>query len=165
MRRTFALLLFVSATVARAQVALIPWPRSVEWGQGAFPLTQVSLVVAPGMEKGAAPLQAHLASIGALAENNNELVRVVYVHRDTLVPAVGYTLDITSDKVSIGARTTTGALHAFRTLQQLEARDEAGLLSWPCAHIEDAPAHAWRGTMLDVSRHFYSVDFLKRYIE
>ncbi len=165
MRNTFALLLFVSATIIHAQRALIPWPRAVEWGEGAFQLTQVSLVVAPGMENGCAPLQAYLASIGALSNNNNELVRVVHVRRDTLVPAEGYMLNIAPEQVTIGARTTAGALHAFRTLQQLELRDAAGALSWPCVTIEDAPAVAWRGTMLDVSRHFYSVDFLKRYIE
>ncbi|MCC7502115.1 MAG: family 20 glycosylhydrolase [Flavobacteriales bacterium] len=165
MRNTLALLLFVSATIIHAQVALIPWPRAVEWRDGAFQLTQVSLVVSPGMENGAAPLEAYLASIGALSNNNNELVRVVHVRRDTLVPAEGYTLDIATEKVTVGARTTAGALHAFRTLQQLELRDAAGARSWPSASIEDAPAIAWRGTMLDVSRHFYSVDFLKRYIE
>ncbi len=165
MRRSLALVLLLGTAAACAQPALIPWPRSVEWRSGSFRLTQVSVVVDPELENGAKPLRAHLNTIGALALLTNELMRVVHVHRDTLVPAVGYTLDIAPDKVTIGARTTAGALHAFRTLQQLEVRDGSGALGWPCAHIEDAPAYVWRGTMLDVSRHFYSVDFLKRYLD
>ena len=165
MRKLLFVLPFLFAGLVEAQYALIPWPQEFERSEGAFPLRSVSVVAEPELERWVTPLREHLQAVGALAADRTEIVRGVLVSKDSLLPVEGYTVEITTSQVRVAARTTAGALHAFRTLEQLEVRNAAGELEWPCARILDHPAVAWRGTMLDVSRHFYSVDFLKRYID
>ncbi len=71
-----------------------------------------------------------------------------------------YRLHITKDSIIICADAETGFLRASQTLRQL---DENGKIR--CCIINDWPAYEWRGAMLDVSRHFLTVDFLKKHID
>ena len=73
-----------------------------------------------------------------------------------------YILRITSDSVIVSAGDSSGAFYAMQTLRAL--RDPAtGIV--PCVEIEDAPRFQWRGFMQDVSRHFFSIEYLKRQID
>ena len=72
-----------------------------------------------------------------------------------------YKLRITPDSLIIYAHTEGGVTCAAATLLQL--RSEKGTL--PCVEVSDAPAYAWRGIMLDVSRHFFPLSHLKRQID
>ncbi len=72
-----------------------------------------------------------------------------------------YELRITRDSIITYAGSELGFLRARQTMAQLA--DKRGAL--PCCTIQDAPAYEWRGAMLDVSRHFLSVDFLKKHID
>lgn len=69
-----------------------------------------------------------------------------------------YRLAITPQGVKIEATTALGRLRAAQTLAQMGDELKA------CA-IDDAPAYGWRGAMLDVSRHFFSLDFVKKQID
>ncbi len=72
-----------------------------------------------------------------------------------------YTLEITADGVQVKAATSLGCLRARQTLQQLA--DAKGRVA--CCTIDDAPAYTWRGAMLDVSRHFFPLEFVKKQID
>jgi hexosaminidase len=74
------------------------------------------------------------------------------------------TLRVTADRVDITARTEVGVLRAFSTLLQLVRTDSAGL-ALPDIAIDDRPRFPWRGLMIDVARHFQSIDALKRQID
>jgi hypothetical protein len=69
--------------------------------------------------------------------------------RDARLPAEGYTLEILTTGIRIGAADARGALHAAGTLRQLREADPAAL---PCLEIRDGPDLPVRGFMLDVSR-------------
>ena len=86
----------------------------------------------------------------------------------------GYTLDVSADTVRITARTAAGVFFGVATLRQLlpwgiEAEQSALRLapnvSVPAGRIVDAPRFAWRGSMLDVARHFFTVDEVKQHID
>lgn len=72
-----------------------------------------------------------------------------------------YELHITPYSVVVRAAGRIGRLRALQTLSQL--RSNRGTL--PCMDVYDAPAYAWRGVMIDVSRHFYPLAFLKQQVE
>ncbi len=72
-----------------------------------------------------------------------------------------YELHITRDSVIIAAGGKLGNLRARQTLAQLAPEGKP----LPCCLIKDAPAYEWRGVMLDVSRHFLPIDFLKKHID
>ncbi|MCO5273914.1 MAG: family 20 glycosylhydrolase [Flavobacteriales bacterium] len=148
-----------------AQPALVPWPTANELKEGTFPLKQVSVIEGEGAQGWGRMLRSDLVANDALARNQDEILHSVRFQRDTAQGEEGYAITVEKDKVTIDAATRQGALNATQTLRQLAAKDSTGTWYWPMVHIQDAPAFAWRGTMLDVCRHFYSVDFLKRYLD
>ena len=88
--------------------------------------------------------------------------------------AEGYQLSITTDRTTIRASQPAGLFYGVQTFRQLlpafvEFRgvrpDPSRPVTAPVAHIVDRPRFAWRGAMLDVARHFLSVDEVKRYID
>lgn len=75
-----------------------------------------------------------------------------------------YQLDVGKDIITITAGTAKGAFYAFQTLRQLFITNHVnGYL--PQATIEDFPSYSYRGLMLDVSRHFFSVEQVKKIID
>ncbi|MFF5492134.1 beta-N-acetylhexosaminidase [Streptomyces aquilus] len=85
--------------------------------------------------------------------------------------AEGYRLDSGAKGVTITAARPAGLFHGVQTLRQLlPAKVEKGSAQpgpWLVAGgtITDSPRYGWRGAMLDVSRHFFTVDQVKRYID
>ena len=75
--------------------------------------------------------------------------------------AEGYRLTVTPRRVSIQAASGAGLYHGLQTLAQL--RGEDGQI--PCCTIDDAPRYAWRGLMVDLSRHFLGKEFVERQID
>ena len=84
----------------------------------------------------------------------------------------GYTLHVEPGKVSLRAAELPGLFYATRSLLQLlpvqilrQARVQGVAWTAPCVEIEDRPRFAWRGAMLDVSRHFMPKEFVKKLID
>tara|TARA_R110002020_G_scaffold379784_2_gene591028 strand:+ start:438 stop:2510 length:2073 start_codon:yes stop_codon:yes gene_type:complete len=81
-----------------------------------------------------------------------------------------YHLSISSDKILLEAGDAEGIFYGMITLRQLlpsniesgEAMEEINL---PALEIKDQPQYDWRGMHLDVSRHFFSMDYLRRYVD
>lgn len=81
----------------------------------------------------------------------------------------GYTLEIDEEQVKITANKPAGIFYGIQTLRQAIADKsaEAPATQWELATgtITDHPVYAWRGSMLDVARHFFPVEDVKRYID
>ena len=75
-----------------------------------------------------------------------------------------YSIDISSSRVTMQANTVVGALRGLETLLQLAESDSAGF-HFPLAHIEDHPRFPWRGLLIDVSRHFQTVEEMERNLD
>ena len=83
---------------------------------------------------------------------------------DTVLPSEYYQLAVRSSDIVITATTEEGLFRGSRTLVQL--LEGTGLTaSLPCMVIQDYPRFGWRGMHLDVCRHFFEVDFVKKYID
>ena len=78
-----------------------------------------------------------------------------------------YQLQIDNKSITIASGTVVGLYRGWQTLKQLiELRQEATEKDYlPTGTITDSPDYAYRGTMLDVSRHFFTVEEVKRYID
>nr|WP_221381214.1 beta-N-acetylhexosaminidase [Actinoplanes polyasparticus] len=74
-----------------------------------------------------------------------------------------YRLAITADGVTLGAPTEQGLFAGLQTLRQLLPLK--GEVVLPGGHIEDAPRFAYRGTMLDLARHFFQPADIRSYID
>lgn len=83
----------------------------------------------------------------------------------------GYTLSVKDESVKIAANKPAGIFNGIQTLRQLlpadyERKDMAmGIGMLMGCEITDAPRFGWRGLMLDVSRHFFTVEEVKEYID
>ena len=77
-----------------------------------------------------------------------------------------YILKINSDKITIEASTETGAIYGFQSLNQLmNLNFKNGVIKLKNQVIKDSPRFKYRGMHLDVGRHMYPVDFIKKYID
>ncbi|MBT8335218.1 MAG: beta-N-acetylhexosaminidase [Gemmatimonadetes bacterium] len=166
---------------------LVPWPRALEARAGAFTVDSTTRVVLPAAgEAGAA---AHAAPwLDALRVASGFPLEVVapeeaparnvvtfVLEADAATGDEGYTLDVSDDRIIARAGTPTGLFYAAQTLRQLTPRhiERAGLLragppeGWaiPAVSIRDEPRFSWRGLHLDVGRHFFGVEFVKRYLD
>jgi hexosaminidase len=74
--------------------------------------------------------------------------------------SASYRLSITENKIAATASQPLGALYAAQSLAQMALTSQNGTL--PCCDIEDKPRFGYRGLMLDVSRNFYSVEYIKK---
>jgi hexosaminidase len=75
----------------------------------------------------------------------------------------GYELKVSEGAISVKASTPRGVFYGVQTLLQLIPAD--GSTNIPAVSIKDAPRFPWRGLMLDVSRHFFTIDQVKRMID
>jgi hexosaminidase len=178
MRLLLASLLTASALFADAP-ALMPLPAkiTIEASAGALPIDG-KFTVAGDLRLDAA-LTRFIARLSrqtgiTIAARKpvkpaEATLRVTYSGRSSAAyPALGedesYTLDITPDGASIKAVTPDGAMHGLETFAQSIQPGPDGFRA-PAMHIEDYPRFAWRGLMMDVSRHFMPVETVERNLD
>lgn len=78
----------------------------------------------------------------------------------------GYELIITKKQIVVRAYSGEGIFYGIQTLLQLINSSKSGEnINLPCLKIVDEPSFSWRGVHLDVSRHFFPADFIKKYID
>ena len=100
--------------------------------------------------------------------------RIIYINQSDsleLNAPEAYELYITQDSVILNSNTAVGAFRGIQTLRQIIPEQSNDTLAeqriWPIAtgKIIDNPTFGFRGAMLDVARHFFSVDDVKKYID
>jgi hexosaminidase len=77
----------------------------------------------------------------------------------------GYSIRVSTLNVMISANTPAGLFYGAQTFLQLVPPVENSSVTIPCTEITDYPRFGWRGLMLDVSRHFFTKDEVKRFID
>ena len=102
---------------------------------------------------------------------------VIIFSFDGSLPAEGYTLRVTKDFTEIAAGDGAGYFYGVQTLLQLfppavyqpvyqpDQYLPVNQMRLPCVSIKDYPRFSYRGMMLDVSRQFYAVEYVKRFID
>jgi len=89
---------------------------------------------------------------------------VLTEHGTENLPQDGYKLSITEKNITIAGK-GAGLFYGIQTFIQLISQNNNYSLIIPCVEIEDYPRFPYRGLHLDVSRHFFSVEFVKKYID
>ncbi|MYY03628.1 MULTISPECIES: beta-N-acetylhexosaminidase [unclassified Streptomyces] len=159
----------------RPEHSLVPRPLKVSSRPGRFTFApDTAIRASPGAESAAGLLRTLLAPTTGLPLAPSATGRIVLALDPELsgLGEEGYGLTIGPDTVLLRAARPAGLLCGVQTLRQLlpaETLSGAGRRNgpWtlPCVEISDVPAHAWRGTMLDVARHFQPVSYLRRYVD
>ena len=115
------------------------------------------------------------AGIKTLNEKSNEgnsLIINLNNNHDTELGEEGYTLNIKSHYITLSANQAAGIFNGLQTLKQMLPANfenpthyKSGPVNITGCEIKDYPRFGWRGLMLDVSRHFFTVDEVKAYID
>jgi hexosaminidase len=165
----------------REIVSIIPQPWSTEKNEGNFTLSCDSKISANVHGCEAAELLAYYlrpATGYALPVTNiaDTAIRI-NVGGNGQADDAGFTdesyeMKIDIEGVNISAPARAGAVRGIQTLRQLfppaifsDKRMENHKWTVPCLHINDKPALRWRGMHLDVSRHFFNVEEVERFID
>ena len=78
----------------------------------------------------------------------------------------GYVLSVTPQGVTVAGKTARGVFYGLQTLRKsLPVANNLTEVMLPAVVIKDAPRFGYRGGMLDCGRHFFSIDFVKKYID
>lgn len=98
--------------------------------------------------------------------SKNKTKKIVFTFDSTIKNEEGYHLEISKNQIKISANSSKGAFYAVQSLFQLfPSKTKSKSISIQCLEIKDEPKFAYRGMHLDVSRHFFSVDFIKKYLD
>ena len=92
--------------------------------------------------------------------------KILFTKDNSIKNEEGYLLKIEKNTIEISANSSKGAFYAVQSLiQLLPIENKSTSISIQCLEIQDAPQFAYRGMHLDVARHFFSVDFIKKYLD
>jgi len=171
-----AILLTFFAEITHAQSTakypIIPYPVKLVEAKGSFTISAKTTIVPTKKFRNEA-LQLNELIKGGLGQKlhlvNNRYNNIRFIYSDTITATEGYRLNISSNGIVITAKEPAGAFMAVQTIRQLlpagiENGTASGKLVLPALDITDQPAYAWRGMHLDVSRHFFSIAYLKKFI-
>lgn len=149
---------------------VVPLPVSLRaTGAAGFELADGAVVVAdPALATAAERVVAELSGdTGLELQTAADGPREVTLSEDASITAAeGYRLEVDAAGIRIVASTPAGAYAALQTLRQLVPLGDPGAeRTVPAVSIRDEPRFGYRGAMLDVARHFFSVDDVESYID
>ena len=171
---------FVMAQARDTTLAIIPEPVSVQRMEGNFTLPKEVTIGTNNknqMDAAIALLQDKLTtaagrqvSIGSNGEKATISLQL-NAQANAAIEKEGYVLTVNASGAQIAANDAAGIFYGVQTLLQLLPPqiegDEVADIEWqiPYVEIKDYPRFAWRGLMLDVSRHFFTVEEVKKFID
>jgi hexosaminidase len=150
-------------------LSIIPLPAHVDTGKGSFVLPEtVSIYARTADELNVAGfLKEWLQFYGkktTIDQDKNADIRLSSADAGIQNPE-GYELLVSERGVKISSSRGSGLFYGLQTLMQLGPIYKNDPLSFPYIKINDQPLFQWRGVMFDVSRHFFSVSFIKKYMD
>ncbi|MCF1715662.1 family 20 glycosylhydrolase [Flavihumibacter sp. RY-1] len=173
--RIVCLMLFVAAgQFVQAQPSLLPKPEKIVMGSSGDPFLispQTAVVVADkSLQSSADFLNSYLLDRYGLKQakikKGKQLNSIQLRLGNTGSTVSGaYQLEVSGKSITITGTDAPGVFYGIQTLIQLLPTDTAALLTIAPIQVQDAPRFQYRGMMLDVSRHFFPADFIKKYID
>ncbi len=178
------LVLFPNCTKQSPVVKIIPEPAEMTIAKGVYRISSKSPIYVNENQTGLAKVADFLIErieASSTLDLDIQLIdhdpgKGIYIHSDSPLFSnnpEAYELVTTSSGININASSAKGAFYAVQTLLQLLPPDVFGNekvlspkdLIVPIVNIKDEPRYAWRGMHLDVGRHLFPVEFIKKYID
>ncbi len=171
---------FVNASAFEhlGKISLIPYPQEIEVSDATFDFTTISAIAYDSDKmqghiedfaaqwKAAAGIELAVKKAGATAAAGE-----IWFGTDETLPRDGYTLNVTGHGIEIKTSSFGGELYALQTVMQLLPREffvaASGRTEWtiPVVAVKDNPQFEHRGFMMDVARHFFDKEEVKKVLD
>jgi len=160
--------------------SIIPQPYSLREGSQAFSVNEETRILISGddIAETAKVLQDYVLQLSNLkleivsqeeAKSLQNVILLSTLSREKRLGTEGYRMQVDRDKVLITSNDVDGVFYGVQTVFQLfeiqDLEDDSKDLVIPAIRIWDEPRFSYRGMHLDVARHFFDVDFIKRYLD
>lgn len=178
--KILTLILFILNTTFQNQVKgqfvnenipLIPEPRFIQPGKGSFVLNAATIINFndPAISEDIRIFNDYLQKsygfrLKTSRSNERKINQLNIFYRQEL-PDDNYKLVIDSSKIEISGGKNAGVFYALQSLIELLPPGIVKIIEIPCLTVEDGPRFSYRGMHLDVARHFFSVQSVKKYID
>ena len=150
--------------------SIVPLPDSIELKEGSFTLKPTTLVVQTNEVQ-----QKAVVAVEQLFNKvfNQEPTKgsepstkaINFIQKEGFTKE-GYSISISSDKIEISASDEAGFFYGVQTLRQLCInKNGAKSIEIPAMNLKDAPRFSWRGMHMDFSRHFFTMDEVKEFLD
>jgi hexosaminidase len=164
------------------KVPIIPKPVEVIPTHSSFILSETTAIYLPEASTELEEIGSYLvvqldAQTGlnlvmaeAHAPSNDDFIVLKLDPSTTNSDSESYVLNITDDLIEISAPTPAGLFYGVQTLLQIvpinqDQNPKATTFEIATGTIKDSPVYSYRGAMLDVARHFFNAEDVKRYID
>ena len=181
MKKTLIILSVLLAAAACAPkdvqtINVVPYPNEVQVKPGEFCVAgagirhdaAVDARTKTLIEAFAQQLSLVTGVESAVSEDNGEIAFIL----DAEMPHEAYTLNVTKKGIEVKASGLNGFNYAVQTIKQMLpveifGTEPAADKDWtlPCVSIKDKPRFSYRGLHMDVSRHFFDMDEVKKYLD
>jgi len=166
-------LFFQILSQAQNPLPLIPQPTKIEMTQGSFTLNSKTVIQTTHFSSFEAQflkdnIQVQMGlnlEISDVFYSKNVIKLQLKTPDTTYFNKEAYELLVSKNEIIVSAFDPHGLFYGVQTLLQMIPFEKSKTFQIPCLSILDHPKFAWRGMHLDVGRHFFSVDFIKKYID
>ena len=160
-------------------IPFIPLPSSITTSDMVLPLNQIQSISILGEDEQLTSMAQNFKSFWKAHAQYELLISNDQTDEDHAITLKidedfnphneAYELEVAADKISVLAKTAEGIFRGLKTLEQMvylcKLEGKTNFLSLPGGKIIDQPGYEYRGAMLDVARHFFSISDVKRYID
>jgi hexosaminidase len=187
-KKTLLLASFFLATILMSfstGPSIVPLPARMKPGKGTFRVDRNTSILVSARDADLKHIAQFLAEqfryaggpelkMNELTAANSKARAIVFAYAKgkSKIPAEGYVLNVTPERILVEGSTPAGVFYGLQSLLQLlpaeickpSLPDTGRTWEIPCTSISDHPRYPYRGMHLDVSRHFFPKEFIKKYI-
>ncbi len=166
MKNLFAILILLFASVncsndIEREINIIPAPQKIDLEQGSFTIDTTTVIVIKTETEDYRYLQTALAPLRLQTASDADANRILLQTSNEIKHPEGYVINTDKNGITISAATGAGLFYGVQSI--LQQCKENRIM--PYGTITDEPRFAYRGIMLDVSRHFFGKEFVKKQID
>ncbi len=179
----FLILLATGCEQKSNEYNLVPYPQQLKAMRGSFKINKSTKICYKGSRNSQFVAQAFAnfvepatgVQLKVEITENSDVIKnsILFVEDSKYEGAEGsYQLLVTDKGILVKSNNPVGLFYGFQTIRQLmpveiESKEPVKNIDWTVASVEinDAPHFSYRGLHLDVGRHFFPVDFIKKYID
>ncbi|WP_438966460.1 beta-N-acetylhexosaminidase [Flavobacterium sp.] len=168
----FVVLFLSHLSSAQKQFNLIPQPLKINYEQGFYELNSTTTIQANENSFEAKYLKEQIKiqtgldlKITSKYNTKNNIQLILNVPDTINFDKEQYNLEVSKNKINISAFSSQCVFYGIQSLLQMIPHEKSNEITLNAVAIFDKPKFKWRGMHLDCARHFFSVEFVKKYID